>query len=195
MKNIFFPDIHKHTSKNNPDYSALEKAYKIISEALTYINEDKRKTEGQLAMFDIFNEIDNCPPLLVSSHRSFISRCEVQELSEGLSGRGDNLVLFLFTDMLEICKKRSKAFNSMKSPNTISGTHSVKMSSAKPYKHIKMLSLTTVKKVYDIRETEGENIEKFLISTTVLLLKHSKYNSHVLLMTKIFFFRMSKSIL
>lgn len=28
---------------------------------MTYINEDKRKTEGQLAMFDIFNDIDNCP--------------------------------------------------------------------------------------------------------------------------------------
>lgn len=124
---------------------------------MTYINEDKRKTEGQLAMFDIFNEIDNCPPHLVSSHRSFICKCDVQELSEGLSGRGDHLVLFLFTDTLEICKKRSKAFNSMKSPNTVNGLHTGKsMTQGKPYKHIKMLSLSTVKKVYDIRETEGE---------------------------------------
>jgi hypothetical protein len=28
---------------------------------MTHINEDKRKTEGQLVMFDIFNDIDNCP--------------------------------------------------------------------------------------------------------------------------------------
>lgn len=157
-KNLLFSDIYKHTNKNNPDLSALEKATKSIQEVLTYINEDKRKTDGQLAMFDIFNEIDNCPPHLVSSHRSFIGKCDVQELSEGLSGRGDHLVLFLFTDMLEICKKRSKAFNSMKSPNTVGGMHSVKMGSGKPYKHIKMLSLTTLKKVYDIRETEGNCI-------------------------------------
>lgn len=28
---------------------------------MTLINEDKRKTEGQVALFDIFNEIENCP--------------------------------------------------------------------------------------------------------------------------------------
>ncbi|XP_011502842.1 PREDICTED: protein ECT2 isoform X2 [Ceratosolen solmsi marchali] len=151
---LLLNDILKHTNKSNTDHSALEKSLSSIKEVMTYINEDKRKTEGQLAMFDIFNEIDNCPPHLVSSHRSFIGKCDVQELSEGLSGRGDHLVLFLFTDTLEICKKRSKAFNSMKSPNTVNGLHSVKMSQGKPYKHIKMLSLSTVKKVVDIRETD-----------------------------------------
>lgn len=155
---------------------------------MTYINEDKRKTEGQLAMFDIFNEIDNCPPHLVSSHRSFIGKCDVQELSEGLSGRGDHLVFFLFTDMLEICKKRSKAFNSMKSPNTVNGLHSVKISQVKPYKHIKMLSLSTVKKVVDIRETEGE----FILITRF----HYTWNTNFCLWNTNFFFhiRVSKRI-
>ncbi|KAK2587649.1 hypothetical protein KPH14_003771 [Odynerus spinipes] len=151
---LLLNDILKHTSKSNPDYSALELSISSIKEVMTYINEDKRKTEGQLAMFDIFNEIDNCPPHLVSSHRSFIGKCDVMELSEGLSGRGDHLVLFLFTDTLEICKKRSKAFNSLKSPNTANGLHSAKLSQGKPYKHIKMLSLSTIRKVVDIRETE-----------------------------------------
>lgn len=42
---------------------------------MTYINEDKRKTEGQLAMFDIFNEIENCPVriLLKDTHNSAIN--------------------------------------------------------------------------------------------------------------------------
>ncbi|XP_043480060.1 protein ECT2 isoform X2 [Leptopilina heterotoma] len=151
---LLLNDILKHTNKNNPDHGALEHAISSIKEVMTYINEDKRKTEGQLVMFDIFNEIDNCPPHLVSSHRSFIGKCEVMELSEGLSGRGDHLVLFLFTDTLEICKKRSKAFNSLKSPNTVNGLHSAKLSQGKPYKHIRMLSLSTIKKVVDIRETD-----------------------------------------
>ncbi|KOC62025.1 Protein ECT2 [Habropoda laboriosa] len=151
---LLLNDILKHTSKNNPDHSALELSISSIKEVMTYINEDKRKTEGQLVMFDIFNEIDNCPPHLVSSHRSFIGKCDVMELSEGLSGRGDHLVLFLFTDTLEICKKRSKAFNSLKSPNTANGLHTTKLSQGKPYKHIKMLSLSTIKKVVDIRETD-----------------------------------------
>jgi hypothetical protein len=41
-------------------------------------------------------------PHLVSSHRSFIVRCDVIELSDGLSGRGDSLVFFLFSDMMEV---------------------------------------------------------------------------------------------
>lgn len=43
---------------------------------MTYINEDKRKTEGQLAMFDIFNEIENCPvstPLYKDSIESVLT--------------------------------------------------------------------------------------------------------------------------
>lgn len=51
----------KHTSKSNADYRKLEEALKAIKEVMTHINEDKRRTEGQLAMFDIFNDIDNCP--------------------------------------------------------------------------------------------------------------------------------------
>ncbi|XP_011689506.1 PREDICTED: protein ECT2 isoform X7 [Wasmannia auropunctata] len=151
---LLLSEILKHTDRSNPDYSALEAARNSIDKVNTYINEDKRKTERQLAMFDIFNEIDNCPPHLVSSHRSFISKCDVMEVTEGLSGRGDHLVLFLFTDTLEICKKRSKAFNSLKSPNTINGLQSIKLSQGKPYKHIKMLSLSTIRKVVDIRETD-----------------------------------------
>ncbi|XP_012281493.1 protein ECT2 isoform X2 [Orussus abietinus] len=150
---LLLNDILKHTNKNNPDHSALELSISSIKEVMTYINEDKRKTEGQLVMFDIFNEIDNCPPHLVSSHRSFIGKCEVAQVGEGLSGRGDPLVLFLFTDTLEICKKRSK-FNSHKSPNTANGLHSVKMSQVKPYKHVRMLPLSNIKKVVDIRETD-----------------------------------------
>lgn len=34
---------------------------KSIKDVMAHINEDKRKTECQLAMFDIFNDIDGCP--------------------------------------------------------------------------------------------------------------------------------------
>ncbi|XP_014232915.1 protein ECT2 isoform X1 [Trichogramma pretiosum] len=153
---LLLNDILKHTSKSNPDHSALEKSLNSIKEVMTYINEDKRKTEGQLAMFDIFNEIDNCPPHLVSSHRSFIGKCDVTEVHEELSRRGDHLVLFLFTDTLEICKKRSKGIEKMKSPNSTvhSGFHTVKVDKGKPYKHIRMLPLSAIKRVVDIRETD-----------------------------------------
>lgn len=61
VRHIWISDILKHTSKSNQDYNALEQALSSVREVMTHINEDKRKTEGQLVMFDIFNDIDNCP--------------------------------------------------------------------------------------------------------------------------------------
>ncbi|XP_045542653.1 protein ECT2 isoform X2 [Papilio machaon] len=148
---LLLDDILKHTHKNNPDHAALVSALAGLREVMSHINEDKRKTEGQLQMFDIYNDIDQCPAHLVSSHRSFVSRCEVVELSKELSGRGDHLVLFLFTDTMEVCKKRSKAFNS-KSPTNGMGT--MRIGSSKPYRHISLMPLSTVKRVVDIREAE-----------------------------------------
>lgn len=114
---------------------------------MTNINEDKRKTEGQVHIFEIFSEIENCPPHLVSSNRkyesplnsilkrandlfilsSFLCKADVIELggSDELSGKGAELTLHLFSDVLEISKKRGKHANQRsglgsKSPSTIS---------------------------------------------------------------------------
>lgn len=170
---LLLNDILKHTPKQSPDAKCLEDALTAIKEIMTYINEDKRKTEGQLALFDIFHEIENCPAQLVSSGRSFVSKCEVVELSDLCSGRGHCLMFFLFNDTLEVCKKRSRAF-AAKSPNatfnstmnqrsmqshTMLGAAAMGSSSgahsghAKPYKHIKLMPLNTIRVVVDIKDT------------------------------------------
>lgn len=61
FKNRLSADILKHTHKNNPDHGALVAALAGLREVMSHINEDKRKTEGQLQMFDIYNDIDQCP--------------------------------------------------------------------------------------------------------------------------------------
>ncbi|XP_065360753.1 protein ECT2 isoform X2 [Calliphora vicina] len=139
---LLLNDILKHTNKSNPDYARLEEALKAIKEVMMHINEDKRKTESRMAIFDIFNDIEGCPAHLVSSNRSFISRCEVTELTDNLSGRGDNLMLYLFSDTIEVCKKRSRGFNSAKSPST-----------NKSFKHIKLISLNAIRFVIDITDS------------------------------------------
>lgn len=148
---LLLSDIQKHTPKSNRDHGLLAEALTSLREVMTYINEDKRKTDGQKQMFNIFNDIENCPPHLISSHRNFVSRCEVTELSEILSGRGDGLILFLFTDTLEICKKRSR-YNSSKSPNSVNSSKS-SVSNMKPYKHIKLIPLSSIRTLADISDS------------------------------------------
>jgi len=44
---------------------------------MTHINEDKRKTEGQVVLFDIFNDIDNCPVSIYESLIIYYNRYSV----------------------------------------------------------------------------------------------------------------------
>nr|CAH7740851.1 unnamed protein product [Callosobruchus chinensis] len=152
---LLLNDILKHTPKTNPDHAALEQALAALREVMTHINEDKRKAEGQVTLFNIFNDIDNCPPDIVSSHRSFVTRAEVVQISqsEGLASKGNNLVLFLFSDQLEVCKKKSKAYT-LKSPSTVGGSLQNKPF-AKPFKHVRLMPLNTIKRVIDVTEAEG----------------------------------------
>ncbi|KAH8379568.1 hypothetical protein KR009_005596, partial [Drosophila setifemur] len=139
---LLLNDILKHTSGSNADHGRLEEALKAIKQVTLHINEDKRRTESRMAIFDIFNDIDGCPAHLVSSNRSFISKCEVNELSDSLSGRGDSLLLYLFSDSIELCKRRSRGFNTAKSPST-----------TKTHKHLKLISLNTIRLVIDISDS------------------------------------------
>lgn len=75
---VFSPtDILKHTEKTSPDHAALEQALDKIKSVMTFINDDKRKTEAKLKLFEIHNDIEMCPVSCTSvkcqlSYYSFI---------------------------------------------------------------------------------------------------------------------------
>ncbi|KAL4219754.1 Protein T2 [Mactra antiquata] len=143
---LLLNDILKHTAKSNPDYCEVEKANSVLKEVMTHINEDKRRTESQVVMFDIMKDIENCPATLLSSHRYFITRMDVVELSDGLCERGTPLSIFLFSDCVVICKRRTKVLLS-KSPAS-------SKTPQKGYKHIELIQLQCLKRVLDIVESE-----------------------------------------
>ena len=57
----FFSDILRRTDKSHADHKILQHAKETLDDITSYINEDKRITEGHQALFDIINDIDNCP--------------------------------------------------------------------------------------------------------------------------------------
>ena len=65
---------------------------------MTHLNEEKRRTEGQIHIFDIYSEIENCPASVVSSHRSFIMRQDCVEVAaeDALCGKesSSNIVVY-----------------------------------------------------------------------------------------------------
>lgn len=98
----------------------------------------------------------------MSSHRSFVSKCEVTELSNNLSGRDDPIMLFLFTDYMELCKIKKSRFNSVKSPTIghhhhnnggVGGLNATRVAHhQKSYKHLKLLPLSSISVVYNITD-------------------------------------------
>ena len=74
---LLLNDILKHTRKSDPshpDIEQLDRALAKIKEVMTHLNEEKRRTEGQIHIFDVYSEIENCPASVVSSHRRFDCR-------------------------------------------------------------------------------------------------------------------------
>uniref|UniRef100_A0A0K2SYG9 Protein ECT2like [Megachile rotundata] n=1 Tax=Lepeophtheirus salmonis TaxID=72036 RepID=A0A0K2SYG9_LEPSM len=182
---LLLNDLLKHTrkEKDHPDSSALEKALNKIKAVMTHINEDKRRTECQMHIFDIFNDIENCPPHLVSSHRNFFCRAEVLEIgaTDELCGKGYDLSLFLFSDVLEISKRRSASKGlGFRSPSALSLTNAqgghggmsgggngvngnvpgVNQGSVQGHsqhhsqKHVELMNLTAIKRVVDVPDSD-----------------------------------------
>jgi len=163
---LLLTDLLKHTlrEQDHKDAPELEKALARIKEVMSNMNEEKRKTEGQITLFDIYNEIQDCPASIVNSHRSFICRNEVIEVAadDAFCGKGYELTLFLFTDILVVAKKKSggKGMGMIRSPSTasISGaksSHSQPLQ-AKSLKFVKQIPLNAVKRLVEVAEDEGE---------------------------------------
>ncbi|XP_076805984.1 protein ECT2-like isoform X4 [Clavelina lepadiformis] len=151
---LLLQDIKKHTERENsshPDVASISNALDALKEVMTYINEDKRKTESQRQIFDIVYEVDGCPPTIVSSHRRFVARAELLAIDDNLCSRGDNISLFIFSDCVEIAKRRrGMKANNFKSPNV----HARPTANAKSLKHVKLMSLFHIKKVVNINDSD-----------------------------------------
>nr|XP_039252032.1 protein ECT2-like [Styela clava] len=151
---LLLQDIKKHTereNKNHPDVLGIQTALDAVKEVMTHINEDKRKTESQKQIFDIVYEVEGCPPTIVSSHRQFVTRSELISVDDNLTSKGDHVCLFLFTDCVEIAKRKHGAkTQSFKSPKVHTGIQST----ARSLKHIRLLSLSHIKKVVNIKNSD-----------------------------------------
>lgn len=158
---LIITELIKRTDESNPDKKYLVEALESIRRVMNLINEDKRKTEGQIAMFDIVNNIEDCPPNLLSALRRFVCKVEARLLfmnseSEVIPSKSHKVVLFLFSDLIEICKIRSlKRSHSSRGTRTyvpirrgINSAQAAKLSNKKEYRHADELRLCDIMNIY-----------------------------------------------
>lgn len=158
---LLLNDILKKTPESNPDHVHLKEAVAAIKNVLTYINEDKRKTEHQVQMFEIIRDVDNCPPYILSSHRSLVSKADVFEVSEGLVTKCDHITMFLFNDSIEIAKRRNRGGTNSVTSKSPAIQNIQRGTQQKAYKHLEFLQLTHLKSVVDIKDESEEYKDLF----------------------------------
>ncbi|XP_065644226.1 protein ECT2 isoform X2 [Hydra vulgaris] len=149
---LLINDILKKTPEFNPDYKHLKDAVESIKNVLTHINEDKRKTEHQVEMFEIMREVDNCPPYILSSSRFLIQKVDVMEVGEGFVLKPDQMMMYLFNDCIELARKRNRVINSTtnyKSP----ALNNLQKGIQKLYKHVEFIHLLSLRSVVDIKDS------------------------------------------
>jgi len=111
-------------------------------------------------MFEIIGAIDNCPPYILSAHRTLVSKAEVQQVEDGRILKCDTIQMFLFNDSMEFAKRRNRGNlnqTSTKSPALIQ-----RGGQMKPYKHIDFIKLSMLKNVIDVKD-EGEHKDLFAL--------------------------------
>jgi len=171
---LLLTDILKHTKRADPaheDCEELEKALAKIKEVMTHLNEEKRRTEGQIHIFDVYSEIENCPASIVSSHRSFVSRVDAIEVAaeDAMCGKGYELTLFLFTDIIVVAKRKTaKGMGMMRSPSAASlAAGQQNVLPHKALKFVRVLHLSAVRRLVDILEQEDCDASLMSTASTV----------------------------
>uniref|UniRef100_A0A9J2PJP7 DH domain-containing protein n=1 Tax=Ascaris lumbricoides TaxID=6252 RepID=A0A9J2PJP7_ASCLU len=166
--------IQKKTERSNPDNSCLTKALRALEDVLATANESRRQTESYAEIFRVSNEIDRCPPEILSSARTLTSELHVLSLGgedEWAKTRGRNMAIFLFNDLIEIAKVRSGTTTDSPTRriSTQAFTRQISFSSfrheKKKYKHHQQYMLTSIRQIDIISHSDFEGV--FVLSFRV----------------------------
>lgn len=116
-----------------------------------YSGKNFRRMVKAQEIFDVHGDVEECPAILIASNRTLISRCNVVEVDDTLSDTGHLMTLFLFNDLLMLCRKKSNSFIFGNNSNSQNGHNSMK----KSHKLIRMITLNSVKRIVDVQEEKG----------------------------------------
>jgi hypothetical protein len=143
---LLLQEMLKHTPERHQQNESLENAVRQLKTVVTHINEDKRRTESQMLLFEILRDVEDCPANLLSAQRSLVLKVDLSEVTDNISGRGEPITMFLLSDSIEIARRKASW---MPSP--------MKLTSHKIYKHQEFIFLSHIKAILDIKESSGSS--------------------------------------
>ncbi len=130
-----------------------------------HINEDRRKTEGQMHMFEVLRDVEGCPATVLSAQRSFIRRLDVLDMgTPGKAGsKGEPLSIFLFSDSMEVSISTCTCSTTLSltlsllqvAKRRVASNFTLRNSSHKAFKHVEFVPLIHVRSIVHFGDTGG----------------------------------------
>ncbi|OAF67331.1 Epithelial cell-transforming sequence 2 oncogene [Intoshia linei] len=160
--NLLLKTLFKNTDSNFSDYKKLGPVITKLESVISKINECNRQADKYKQMFELMNQIENCPPILLSACREFIHRCDFIEVSDIILGGSHHGTLFVYSDLLLLTKRKTKP---NKSPNRQGLSRNG--SACKRYKFVKMIYLNELRVIVDVVDTkECHNVVAIICKKT-----------------------------
>ncbi|KAH9416784.1 Protein T2 [Dermatophagoides pteronyssinus] len=179
---LYLRTLLNSTDELHPDHKLLNDALETIISVNKVINLGKKKIEGQMELFELMNDIEDCPATLLSANRHFIAKCDVKILLEkdGIDDYEQQFIrklennlftLLLFTDCILLCKKRIVTRStSLKDRANIPMSASKK--TKKTYRFIETIDLTSLKCI--INEFDEGELDPVYLDAFALFVKHEE---------------------
>lgn len=183
---LYLRTLLNSTDQLHPDHKLLNDALETIISVNKVINLGKKKIEGQMELFELMNDIEDCPATLLSANRHFIAKCDVKLLLEkdGIDDyeqqhirklENNVFTLLLFTDCILLCKKRIVTrTTSLKDRANIPMSASKK--SKKTYRFIETIELSALKCI--INEFEEADLDPVYLDAFALFVSYESRYFH-----------------
>lgn len=109
---LLFRELISHTPEDHKDYKSLVEVKEEIDKVVTHVNEEKRKTEDQNKMIDIYNSIDGEleSELVIPGRTCILEKKMTGKIVSNSAklvssdSRHENYKLFVFNDLVLVTK-------------------------------------------------------------------------------------------
>ncbi|KAF0988184.1 hypothetical protein HZS_6425 [Henneguya salminicola] len=154
---LLLKELLKQTPEDSNDRYNIPSTIDNITFVLNQINEDKRRTNEQLQMVEIFNNIEDCPPTLMSSSRTLILRSEAYEFKDFKKYKSNIITLFILSDSIEALfarKRQNRQYRPLPltMANVKSSPKTVNLTRNKSFKHCYYVKYSAIEHVVQVSD-------------------------------------------
>jgi hypothetical protein len=156
---MLLKNLLRYAPQSSSCFPKLVSTYKTMAKVAFLVNENKKMNDMRLSSFQLYNDIEDYPSVLINASRVLIGQFDIGQYEPASRTVRENFTMFILNDLIVIAKRKHKS-NSK-------GSHT----KGKRYVYERHYLLT------DLYPVELEDVAEF--SNRVLRLRHCWHDENV----------------